>query len=351
MNQVKYLIVGQGIAGSLLAWEFEKARIEYVVFDEITQNTSSNKAAGIFNPITGRKMVRTWLADELFSGLGTYYEELEALLNAKIIYHKPIYRPFTSIDEQNDWQGKVADEGYAKYIQKVYNSNIGIKGLNDPFGGVLIGNSGYVDVPQLIKQLRNYFILQNKFVHEPFESNQVVFGKGKVEYKGWGADKIIFCEGDKATANPFWSFLPFKLVKGEIIEIEVNFPHDLIVNRHVFMVPKKGAFIVGSTYNHDQLDYKPSLEGIRNIQDRLERILHMDYEVKNSWAGVRPATYDRHPFIGLHPEHNELGIFNGFGTKGVSLVPFFASQFVNFLKGNQPLAPEVDIKRVSSSLE
>ncbi|CAN0039331.1 unnamed protein product [Chrysoparadoxa australica] len=311
------------------------------------QHTSSNKAAGIFNPITGRKMVKTWMADELFPQLGQYYEALETRLNHQLIHHKPIYRPFTSVDEQNDWQGKLSEEGYARYIQHLHNSTLGIAGLKDPFGGVLIKYSGYVDVPQLVIQVRDFLIAKKKFICESFESNLIIPKKGKVEYKGTVADKVIFCEGTGSVKNHFWSYLPFKPVKGEILEIKANFPEDYIVNRHVFLVPKKGTFIVGSTYNHEELDDKPSEQGIRNIQDRLERIIEIDYSIINSWAGVRPATYDRHPFIGLHHRFPEIGIFNGFGTKGVSLVPFFASQFVNFLKGNQPLTPEVDIKRVS----
>ncbi len=349
MNNVKYLIVGQGIAGSLLAWEFEKSGIEYIIYDEVTPDTSSNKAAGIFNPITGRKMVKTWMADEFFSGLSQYYGQLEVLINKQIIHHKPIYRPFTSMDEQNDWQGKVADAVYSKYIEKVFNASIGINGLKDPFGGVMIKSAGFVDVPKLIIELREYFKTKNKFIQESFQNKYLEIRSGTIRYKDTIAEKVIFSEGFKAMENTYWGFLPFKPVKGEIIEIEANFPEDFIVNRHVFLVPKNGTFMVGSTYNHDQLNNEPSEQGIRNIQDRLERILDIKYKVKNSWAGVRPATYDRHPFIGLHPNHPELGIFNGFGTKGVSLVPFFASQYVNFLKGSQPLTPEVDINRVPSS--
>ena len=346
MKQVKYLIVGQGIAGTLLSWEFEKRGIEYLVIDPLGQESSSFKAAGIFNPITGRKMVKTWMADELFSGLSQHYGKLENFIGEKIIYHKNIYRPFNSIDEQNDWHGKLADGNYSKIIRSVHNSSLGIEGLLDPYGGLMIDKSGYVDVPLLIEKYRNVLIDQNKLVKGVFEGNEMTLEGGMVSYKDIKAEKIIFCEGVGVTNNRYWQHLPFRPVKGEIIELESNFQTDLIVNRSVFLVPRKSSFIAGSTYDHNLLDNEPSENGIRNIQERLNKVVDIKYRLIGSWAGVRPATYDRRPFIGLHEKFPELGIFNGFGTKGVSLVPFFAIEFVNFLLGNQRLTPEVDIDRV-----
>ena len=62
-------------------------------------------------------------------------------------------------------------------------------------------------------------------------------------------------------------------------------------------------------------------------------------------AGIRPTVNDRRPLIGLHPEHRSLGVFNGLGTKGVMLAPFFAKQFAGFLEHALPLNKEVDIAR------
>ncbi len=346
MKQVKYLIVGQGIAGTLLSWELRKRGFGHLVFEPINKASSSYKAAGIFNPITGRKMVKTWMADELFPGLIAYYQELEDQLGQKIIYHKHIYRPFNSIDEQNDWQGKIAEGGYSQVVKSVHNSSLKISGILDPHGGLMIKNSGYVDVPTLIEGYREILKSGDHWVKDVFESNEMTFNDGMVEYKDVKAEKVIFCEGVETTTNHYWEHLPFKPVKGEIIELVANFQQDLIVNRGVFLVPRKSSFIAGSTYDHSSLDNEPSEKGIRNIRERLSKIVDIKYQIKNSWAGVRPATYDRRPFVGIHQKFPQVGIFNGFGTKGVSLVPFFAAEFVNFLMGNQRLTPEVDIDRV-----
>lgn len=299
----------------------------------------------IYNPITGRKMVKTWMADKLFSGLEAYYLELEHTLGTQFLFPKPIYRPFLSTEEQNDWQGKAVN-GDFDFVKEVRGISVDIEGLQDPFGGILLKNTGYVDVPSLIGSYGDFLREKGKLLNGVFKHEDLIFSEGLVKYGDISASKVIFCEGASATGNAFWDFLPFRPVKGEILEIDVNFPSELIVNRHVFVVPRRKRFMVGSTYDHQQLDYESSEAGIRSIENRLKKILSVNYTIKNSWAGVRPSTFDRRPFIGLHPEYRQLGIFNGFGTKGVSLIPFFAVEYVNFLIGGQPLTPEGNIDRV-----
>jgi glycine/D-amino acid oxidase-like deaminating enzyme len=72
-----YLLVGQGLAGSLLGYSLAKRGYSIMVLDNYEQPSSSRVAAGIYNPVTGRKLVKTWLADTIFPFLKTYYTELE----------------------------------------------------------------------------------------------------------------------------------------------------------------------------------------------------------------------------------------------------------------------------------
>jgi glycine/D-amino acid oxidase-like deaminating enzyme len=46
----------------------------------------------------------------------------------------------------------------------------------------------------------------------------------------------------------------------------------------------------------------------------------------------------------MHP-HLPVGIFNGFGSKGVSLIPYFARAFVRELQGEEALPFDVSIRR------
>ncbi len=65
VNKFNYIIVGQGLAGSLLAHSLRKAGKSVLIVDSFKPNSSSRVAAGLINPVTGRRMVKTWQADTL----------------------------------------------------------------------------------------------------------------------------------------------------------------------------------------------------------------------------------------------------------------------------------------------
>lgn len=347
MEKVKYLIVGQGIAGGVLAHQLYSSGETVMILNHETENTSSNKAAGIFNPITGRKMVKTWLADELFFGLEEYYANLEKVLGARFLYSIPIYRPFYGHEEQNDWAGRSSEAAYKPFIKAIHPRSRQIPGICDEFGGLELNYSGYVNLPIMNAALKQFFEYKGLYRSEVFQYHKVEIKEDYVIYNNIRAEKVVFCEGPGVIDNPFWNTLPFKPVKGEILEIDTNLPEDLIINRGVFVLPKNGHFSVGSTYDHQNLNYNPSVNGINSLKERLSKVFNGDYEVVRETAGIRPATYDRKPFIGFHRNYPMLGIFNGFGTKGVSLVPFFASQLVNYLKGEGEIMSDVDVCRVN----
>ena len=160
------------------------------------------------------------------------------------------------------------------------------------------------------------------------------------------ADRVIFCEGTYVHQNVFWKDLPFKPVRGELMEIQCDLPSDRIYNRGVFMIPRNGRFRVGSTYDHKNLSFKVDETSLLKLEERLKKLYSGPYEIQLATAGVRTATHDRRPYIGWHPENKCIGIFNGFGTKGVSLVPYFSKLFVDSIEGKTAIHREANVSRV-----
>src|SRR5690554_1654655 len=108
--EVDFLLVGQGIAGTALSYRLLESGKKVHIVDAAEENDCSRVAAGLYNPVTGRKMVKTWFADHIFPEIEPFYHGLEETLKTKFIYNRPIYRPFSSIEEQNEWMGKSGDE-------------------------------------------------------------------------------------------------------------------------------------------------------------------------------------------------------------------------------------------------
>jgi glycine/D-amino acid oxidase-like deaminating enzyme len=205
---------------------------------------------------------------------------------------------------------------------------------------------GSVDLPTLLFSARQHFQNLDCYQSAAFEYDQLEESEEVVLYQEIAAERVIFCEGPDVMSNPYFKNLPFKLVKGEVLDVKTTLSDARIVNRSVFMLPRHGIFKVGSTYDHSELNHEPTEAGKQNILDRMEKIFLSKYEVVGHKAGVRPATYDRRPLIGLEGNFGRVGIFNGFGAKGVSLVPFFATQFVNYLLGKENLHEGVSLERV-----
>src|SRR5215203_7203668 len=74
--QVDYLIIGQGICGTMLSWFLHKEGKSFLVIDDNNENSSSKIAAGIINPVTGRRYVTTWMIDDLLSFAQQSYTEI-----------------------------------------------------------------------------------------------------------------------------------------------------------------------------------------------------------------------------------------------------------------------------------
>jgi glycine/D-amino acid oxidase-like deaminating enzyme len=345
MKRYDYILVGQGIAGSLLAWELIKRGKSVYIINQEREQTSSKIAAGLYNPITGRKMVKTWMADVLFDGIISYYDQLEADLKAKFHHAMPIYRPFISIEEQNDWLGSTKDPNFSTIIEEARAETLVIQGIVDPFGGLKLRQSGYVDLPAMLSAFKKYFESKGIYEERLFTAEEVSFAEEAVITKTVRGSRLIFCEGTSSDKNPFFGYLKFRPVKGEIMDVRLasDLPH--IVNRGVFMIPKGDFVRVGSTYDNHDMTLENTEKGINTLKEKLAKLYSEKFEVLRAYAGIRPATFDRKPFIGMLKDQQQIGIFNGLGTKGVSLAPHFSKVFVRHLEEGTPLPDEVSIDR------
>lgn len=344
---VDYLIVGQGLAGSAVAVQLLKRNKSVVVFDDPAANNSSRIAAGLFNPVTGKKMVRTWLADKLFPFVHDYYSEVEKLTGSSFFFPVPIYRPFLSVEEQNEWMARSADPVYAPFIKEILTRSSD-KGLNDPFGGLLLKQSGWLDTMAYISSVGRFIRQSGMLIQEPFRSENVVFEREGLRYGDFRAGKIIFCCG--VHHEKWFEWAPVRSLKGETLTIKTELDRGLVINRGIYMIPQKetGNWRIGSTYNFHDSTPEPTQAGRNELEEKIRTLTSVPFEVREHVAGSRPTTPDRRPLLGYHPADRRILIFNGLGTKGVSLAPYFSNVLVQALENGKPLDKEVDIDRFKS---
>ena len=346
-TEFDFLIVGQGLAGSAVAMRAVSLNYKVLVFDEPSQNHSSIIAAGLFNPVTGRNMVKTWLADEIFPALHQYYRDVERLTGKRFFFPMPVYRPFASIEEQNEWMAKSADPLFAKYISTLSLSGCFGGKVKDPLGGITLRQTGFLNTRTYLEAVRCHLQERSAFQSAVFEADRLEPGQNFVRYESVRAKKIIFCQGVRNDSNPWFRQLPVKPLKGEFLSVQSDWEKDVILNRGVYFVPgtRKGEWRVGSTYNWN--DHSPEITNwARNeLTQKLGDLISMPYTITGQQWGVRPTTPDRKPVLGAHPEHRSMVIFNGFGTKGVSLAPYFSEVLIRWMENKGTISKEADVTR------
>lgn len=342
--EIDFLLIGRGLAGTALGYRLKEAGRKIRIIDQPEANNSSRVAAGLFNPVTGRKMVKTWKADSIFPVIKPFYRELERLTGSIFLTEKAIYRPFLSIEEQNEWMGHSADPGFAAYLEKIHTESQSTF-LKDPYGGVMLRSSGWLNINNLLDAMTSYF--KEELVLGKFDEGLLSHESGRWSYMGLRAKAIIYCNGLGAMDSRYFGFLPFAPVKGEILEVKQDFAPEFIVNRGVFRVHLGGGLHrVGSTYTKHDLDVGATNAARTELLEKLTDLVRVPVEeIISHKTGIRPATRDRKPFLGKHPFEDGVYIFNGFGAKGVSLIPYFSEQLVGHLLNGNAIDPEVDIAR------
>lgn len=344
---IDLLIVGQGLAGSAVAIRALSRGYKILVLDESSENRSSLIAAGLFNPITGRKNVKTWLADDIFPGLHEYYRSVERLTKASFFHPMPIYRPFTSVQEQNEWMGKSADPLYRDYIAGI-SSHPGFNGkVNDPFGGMTLKQTGYLDTRRYMEAVREFLRARAAFQDGKVDCDRLELVNDRIRYGNIRAKKVIFCQGVHNATNPWFKMLPVNSLKGEFLTVQCDWEKDVILNRGVYLVPgtRPQDWRVGATYNWN--DHSPGITAgaCEELTEKLGGLIRMPYTITGQQWGVRPTTPDRKPIIGTHPQNRSLIIFNGFGTKGVSLAPYFSEVLIRWMEKKGMINKEADVTR------
>ena len=348
--QAEYLIIGQGISGTWLSYYLEKANKSFTVIDNQQPNSASRVAAGIINPVTGRRIVKTWMIDELLEFIVPAYENLGNKLGITAINKKNLidFHPTPQMKIAFDERVKEnADFLFYPKDQRQYQQT-----FNYDFGFGEVDPCYIVNLKEILSHWRKKLISTGQLLEENFEIEELNYSNDKIIYKNIEAEKIIFCDGVSSANNQFFKNLPFALNKGEAILIECqNIPSDTIFKKGMMLTSiENDLYWIGSNYLWEFPDDQPTEQFRKQTELLLKTWLKVPFKIIDHKASVRPANIERRPFVGLHPTYRNIGILNGMGTKGCSLAPFFAKQLIDHLIYKKEILPEADIKRFTKIL-
>ena len=348
---IDYIIVGGGISGTFLSYYLLKSEQKIMVIDEAKPNTSSAVASGVINPVTGRRLVTTWMINELLPFAVSAYSELEKEAKTNLIKQSNVLLYFATRQMKEAFESRTTDE--PELLKTLINTDEQEAFFRFNYGIGEINPCYAIDVQTLLYTWREHLKEASCLHEENFEFSNCTIEKEKVIYKGWEAKKIIFCDGVGGAQNPYFKMLPFAFNKGEALIVNIpDLPATHIYKQGISIVPWKeeGLFWIGSNYLWNYNDVQPTEMFRKQTEEQLKYWLRLSFSVVDHLAAERPANVERRPFVGLHPLYSSVGILNGMGTKGCSLAPYFAHQLAQHIVHNSPIEPLADVKRFTRVL-
>lgn len=354
MTSVDYLIIGHGIAGATLAQELLRRGRSVLVLDTPQPDSASNVAAGLMNPVAGKRYALAWRAEELMPAAVEFYRTLEARFAQQFFFEAPILKLFSSVGEQNTVLARSADHPWGRFVDEADAALPAVPGLKQEFGGLRIQHGGHVLVREVLAALAAEGIAASWLQHETFAWEQLVAdpdgGSGLRYANRVHARHVVCCEGAAAVQNPYFHWLPLTPNQGEVLNVECpGLSNEFVLNKGAYVVPLgNGQFRVGATYRWPPFAAGITDDARQELSQRLEAMTDQPFRITEQRAGVRPAVRDRKPLLGTHPAHSGVHIFNGFGSKGVMMAPRLATLMADWLENGTGLWPEVNIRRYSA---
>jgi len=340
---IDFLIIGLGLAGSLLAWQLIQSGHKVIIIDKGLEN-ASQVAAGLINPVTGMRFVKSADIDTLLPVAKQLYTELADFFQQDFYIEKPMLRIFNSDKERINCEKRAINPDYQLYLGDTHRI---INPLNTPFGAVTQRQTGYLLTRPLLRCLTDFFIANNSYQQAAFDVVDMQLSPALC-WQGIFPTRIIFCEGYHAMHNPYFSWLPFQPVKGEILTVtHYHQLPDAILNYGQWLLPLNSQQArIGATFDWQDLNNQATELGKQTLLNGLKMLLaDFDHEIVAHQANVRPCTLDKQPFIGFHPQHPQLAIFNGFGAKGSLQIPWHSQHFARVLMDNGTLHSSTNIQR------
>ncbi len=316
------LIVGQGLAGTVLAWELERAGIACVIADAGHEQAASRVAAGVLNPVTGQRIVKGWRVDTLLPLARDAYRAMEKELGLPLWRDVRVRRLYL-----DDRERTVLAEKQARGVLGDY-----IGGADEE--GFWIEGAGHLDLPALLIAARARWKAAGVLREE-----RVDFAQALNEH-----ELVIDCTGASGGA---FGFVPWAFSKGQILHLDVQgLQPDVVLNRGYWLLPvgERGAK-AGATHEPARTDVVPTPDGRAELAKGVNGMNPGPYTITAHEAGVRAYLADKRPAVGRHPANPRLGVLNGLGAKGTLFAPALAQQWVRHLVEGIPFEAELDVAR------
>jgi glycine oxidase len=307
--------------------------VSVTVSDDGHASASSMVAAGMWNPLSFKKLNHGWNVPALLDAARTVYTKLERQLQCSFYHPTELVRVFPTAGQANEWTERSELPAVAPYMADGFDREVA-DALKTPFGHGVVKQSGWMDVPVFLRAVQVWLYKEGLMSPTIPES----------------ADIVVNCTGFKAPHQPGWEWVPIYPNKGQVLRVHLPTLHTRrMVNFGKFLVPLGNHdYRMGATYEYNDANPLPTPSTRSALLADLCAAGISDVQVTDHRAGYRPTVPDRKPLIGMHPADPQKAIFGGFGSKGVMLVPWCAIEMADLLTHGRKVNAAVDVQRYFS---
>lgn len=332
----KFLVVGHGLAGAVLAHTLLERKQNVSVIDTNLGHSASSVSVGLVNPLIGPKLNLPEKMAECIQINKKFFAHYEKIWDQKFYSKIRFNRIFTSEKQKEIWKKKSNQAHYQPYTGELLNvSHYQKMEVNAEFGGGLTLQTYQLQVGDFLEASKEKLEELNAWENNKFKEDSL---KSKF--------KIIFCEGYRVLENPWFNYLPFEPARGEVLEVTGG-QSEAISSGSWYLPKKNGDAFMGSTWDHKNLTIGPTNKGKEEIIKNCKFLKLKNYRVSCHLSGVRSGTKDRNPILGVHSKHKNLFLFNGFGSRGTTNIPYYAEKMSDFLLEEKNLPKEANLLRFS----
>ncbi len=369
------VIVGQGLLGTLLAWEFIQRGYtsdDLIIIDKPEPQGAWQVGAGIINSIFGQSMnISERLSDFYPVALETYQRISQILttnranLNTAHSFYNEcgMVRCLTSTKQVERWHNRKSHypERYQPWLSSESELQLDHRladlqtYFKEPLLGIVSCTGGWVDMVNLINKSRVYFKEQGYYKEQQVSASDIQTWQRGETALGIHADKahhIILAQGLDGLQAQESPFGQHRSALGEILTLKIeNSDVNTILNWGPWLLPinpDKQLYRFGATYDWNWRDnltpqnrqqplesLAPSQQGRDELECRLQEQTNFDYQVLNHQVGIRPIVRRSQPVV--KQLTNKVIAINGLGSKGTLYAPKLASDIVTHLLEQQTL--------------
>ena len=355
-------VIGRGLAGALVAWKFFERGCAVEWWGNGSHSASS-VAAGMFNPVSFRRVLEVWNAPIHLAEMRSTMTALERALNlnGKLLFDVPVAKLFANDDYRLTWDARW-DERHpvCQWAHRGEEcAGLNLSSLQGPAGLGRVHASGWVDVPALLAALEKYFEAEGSLKDGHWNVSQ---GVPK------GCDAVVDCRGVGASEELAEVGITVNPNHGDVLTLSTPLEGQGVLNTCGYtinngkwllpMFQKNGRqhWRLGATFSWHRFKPQPDEASVFALKSHMSMAFGeegsgavMGAQLEKHQAGLRPASPDRRPTVGPWPgQPRNVLMVNGFGTRGVLVGPSMAKHLVAWWLDNEPLPEAVRASRFKS---